>query len=57
MWYCTTTNRGIKQMKYFSKHNYWSFGIVLSQNKFCDSLYVEREFRIDFWKWSFGIVW
>ena len=44
-------------MKYISKHNYWSFGIVLSQNKFCDSLYIEYGFRIDFYKWSFGIVW
>jgi hypothetical protein len=42
-------------MKYFSKHNYWSFGIVLSQNKF--GVYTEYEFRIDLYKWSFGIVW
>ena len=43
-------------MTYFSKHNYWSFGIVLSQNKFCGGQYTEYEFRIDLYKWSFGVV-
>lgn len=42
-------------MKYISKNNYWSFGIRLSQNKFCAG-YTEYELRLDFWKWSFGIV-
>ena len=43
-------------MKYLTKNNYWSFGISLSQNKFSGGQYTEYEFRIDFWKWSFGIV-
>jgi hypothetical protein len=43
-------------MKYLSKNNYWSFGIRLSQNKFCGGQYTEYEIRLDFYKWSFGIV-
>ena len=44
-------------MKYISKHSDWAFGIHLRQNKFCVGRYCEYEFRIDFWKWSIGVVW
>jgi len=43
-------------MKYISRNNHWSFGISLSQNKFCGGKYTEYELRIDFWKWSIGVV-
>ena len=43
-------------MKYLTKNNYWSFGINLHQSKFCGGLYREYELRIDFYKWSIGVV-
>lgn len=41
----------------FLSKNDWAFGIIFEQNRFCDSEYVEYELRIDFWKWSVGVVW
>ena len=41
----------------FLSKNDWAFGISWCKNEFCDNLYKEYEFRIDFWKWSIGVVW
>lgn len=44
-------------MMYLQKNKSWAFGISLNKAVFCEGLYKEYEFRIDFYKWSFGIVW
>lgn len=44
-------------MKYFRKYKDWSFGIMIQKHDYAYSKYTEYEFRIDFYKWSFGIVW
>ena len=42
-----------KTLFYKTKHNYRSFGIKFVINGY---LYTEYELRLDFWKWSLGIV-
>ena len=44
-------------MKYLRKNRDWSFGITLHKRSFCVDMYTEYELRIDFWKWSIGVVW
>jgi hypothetical protein len=45
-----------KLMFYKYKHCKWAFGVEFHQSCYCNDEYYECEFRIDFWKWSFGIV-
>lgn len=40
----------------FFKHEDWAFGIRLSQNVHCMGEYIEYEFWIDLYKWSFGFI-
>lgn len=42
---------------YLRKYSDWSFGIYVHRNTYCGGQYTEYEFRVDFWKWSIGVVW